>query len=445
MCYHCPQPIRMTINKKDYNMADSTTNNVQTVDDMSALMAPPEEEPLKVYSAPKPLVQVNTDDPTATLDTTASDNQLDQMIKLKPKDLLSLNDKATAFSKQLSTLNPSADDFARSVDEIGRIGQDAFNSTSDVTERFMSQSVKADKQQGGAKSVVSSELLELRKITDKIAPKPNTFKSSFLKKLGFGSVHDYFKQYESADDQLKAIMDNLSAGQDALQRDNGELAAQKQQLWKDMETLKKADALLEELDKEVVNQVKSARDSGDMKLADALEKDALFAVRQRRMDVKTQAAVTIQAYMSMSVIQQNNKQLIKGVDRAKSTTMVALRTAVIVAAALDDQKLVLDTLDAIDNTTNNLIANNAKMLEQNSSRIQQRAVKSGVRPETLQRAFESLARTMDSMDTFQLEANKTFAETIQTLGDQQKKIEPYLERAHKRDTDEANNTNAFGI
>ena len=67
-------------------MADSTTNNVQTVDDMSALMAPPEEEPLKVYSAPKPLVQVNTADPTATLDTTASDNQLDQMIKLNPKD-----------------------------------------------------------------------------------------------------------------------------------------------------------------------------------------------------------------------------------------------------------------------------------------------------------------------------------------------------------------------
>ena len=40
---------------------------IQTVDDMSVLMAPPEEEPLKVYSAPKPLIQVDTADPDSDI------------------------------------------------------------------------------------------------------------------------------------------------------------------------------------------------------------------------------------------------------------------------------------------------------------------------------------------------------------------------------------------
>ena len=44
---------------------------------------------------------------------------------------------------------------------------------------------------------------------------------------------------------------------------------------------------------------------------------------------------------------------------------------------------------------------------------------------------------MDSMDTFQLEANKQFEATIASLDEQQRKIEPYLERAHKRDEADA--------
>lgn len=112
--------------------------------------------------------------------------------------------------------------------------------------------------------------------------------------------------------------------------------------------------------------------------------------------------------------------------------MVALRTAVVVAGALANQKMVLDTLDAVDKTTNNLIDANSKMLEMNSLRIQQRATKSGVKPETLNRAFETLARTINSIDTFQIEANKAFNETISNLTEQQRKVEPYLERMHKK-------------
>ena len=45
---------------------------------------------------------------------------------------------------------------------------------------------------------------------------------------------------------------------------------------------------------------------------------------------------------------KNNLELIKGVDRATTTTISALRTAVILAQALENQKLVLDQITALN-------------------------------------------------------------------------------------------------
>ena len=57
-------------------------------------------------------------------------------------------------------------------------------------------------------------------------------------------------------------------------------------------------------------------------------------MRQRRQDIQTQLAVTVQGYMALDLIRRNNLELIRGVDRAQTTTIAALRTAVIVSQAL---------------------------------------------------------------------------------------------------------------
>ena len=77
----------------------------------------------------------------------------------------------------------------------------------------------------------------------------------------------------------------------------------------------------------------------------------LFSVRQKHQDLLTQLAVSVQGYLALDVIRRNNLELIKGVDRATTTTVSALRTAVIVAQALADQKLVLDQITALNTTT----------------------------------------------------------------------------------------------
>src|SRR5260370_40764152 len=87
-----------------------------------------------------------------------------------------------------------------------------------------------------------------------------------------------------------------------------------------------------------------------------LIEDVMLYERQKRQALLTQLAVNMQGYLAMDLIRKSNLELIKGVDRATTTTVSALRTAVIVAQALNNQKLVLDQIDALNTTTGNLIA-----------------------------------------------------------------------------------------
>ncbi len=55
-------------------------------------------------------------------------------------------------------------------------------------------------------------------------------------------------------------------------------------------------------------------------------------------DLLGQMAVTIQGHLALDLLEKNNVELIKGVDRASTTTISALRTAVKVAHHMFDRE-----------------------------------------------------------------------------------------------------------
>ena len=107
-------------------------------------------------------------------------------------------------------------------------------------------------------------------------------------------------------------------------------------------------------------------EASDPERAKALKDDVLFYVRQKHQDLLTQLAVSIQGYLAIDLIRKNNIELIKGVDRATTTTISALRTAVIVAQALANQRLVLNQITALNTTTSNMIESTSKLLASQS-------------------------------------------------------------------------------
>ena len=62
-----------------------------------------------------------------------------------------------------------------------------------------------------------------------------------------------------------------------------------------------------------------------------VEEDILFALRQRTLDLQQQLAVNQQGVLAIEIIIRNNRELIRGVDRALDVTISALQVAVTVA------------------------------------------------------------------------------------------------------------------
>jgi uncharacterized protein YaaN involved in tellurite resistance len=139
--------------------------------------------------------------------------------------------------------------------------------------------------------------------------------------------------------------------------------------------------------------------------------------------------VTVQGYLALDLVKKNNVELIKGVDRASTTTVAALRTAVTVAQALVGQKLVLQQITALNTTTANIIDSTGEMLKTQTAEIHAQASSSTIPLETLQRAFQNIYTTMDNIDSFKAKALVSMKTTVDTLSNEVEKSKGYIARA----------------
>src|SRR3546814_5013859 len=132
-------------------------------------------------------------------------------------------------------------------------------------------------------------------------------------------------------------------------------------------------------------------------------------------------AVTVQGYLALDLVKKNNVELVKGVDRASTTTVAALRTAVTVAQALVGQRLVLEQITALNTTTANMIDSTGEMLKNQTAQIHEQAASSTIPIETLQRAFPNIYDTMHNIDAFKLKALDHMKPTVNTLSNEVEK------------------------
>jgi uncharacterized protein YaaN involved in tellurite resistance len=111
----------------------------------------------------------------------------------------------------------------------------------------------------------------------------------------------------------------------------------------------------------------------------------------------------------------------------------ALRTAVVVAQALDNQRLVIDQLSALHSSTNALIGRTGEVLREQTEQIQKEQTTSAVDVEVLQRAFDNVFATMDSIDTYRTRAIDSMATTVDALERQVARSRGYLRRSRASD------------
>jgi uncharacterized protein YaaN involved in tellurite resistance len=135
-----------------------------------------------------------------------------------------------------------------------------------------------------------------------------------------------------------------------------------------------------------------------------LQEEVLYPLRQKTQDFQQLQVVNQQGIIAMEIIRRNNKELIRSVDRAKLVTVSALRTAVTVAGALYDQKIVLEKVNALNAETDRMIQATSSLLREQGAEIHKQAEESGVSVETLRNSFNDCMQALEDISTYKQEA-----------------------------------------
>jgi uncharacterized protein YaaN involved in tellurite resistance len=342
-----------------------------------------------------------------------------------------LDQKVETFLKAIEEAQTKSPEFSAQADAVRSMGDADIRRAAETSNRLLNTPVKAVREGGLAQgSTVGKTLLELRRTIEDLDPgRDSQTTKKLLGLIPMGrKLEDYFRKYQSSQQHLNAILHALRSGQDELTRDNVALNMEKQNLWQAMGRLNQYVYIAEQLDKRLAARVAELQ-FADPERAKVMSEDVLFYIRQKHQDLLTQLAVSIQSYLAIDIIIKNNIELIKGVDRASTTTVSALRTAVIVASALGNQKLVLDQITALNTTTSEMIQRTSEMLKENSAAIREQAASSTLGIEQLKSAFANIYQTMDTIDQFKAKALDNMSQTIAVLESEVVKSRSYLDRA----------------
>lgn len=302
--------------------------------------------------------------------------------------------------------------------------------------RLLQEPIKKLSESGNDGGPVANALIDLKTQVDDLNPNHMDFSvSSFARAFswipGIGNkLEKYFLRYESSQGILDQITISLEEGRGTLERDNVTLDHEQGRMRDLTKQLAQQIKLGQLIDKKLEDAVAKVTVS-DAERAGFIREELLFPLRQRIMDLQQQLAVNQQAVLAMEVIIRNNRELVRGVDRALNVTVSALAVAVTVALALNNQKLVLDRINALNTTTSNLIAGTAKQLRTQGVEIQKQASSAMLDMNALKSAFADIEQALNEISRYRQEALPQMAAQIVELDHMSESAEKVIQKMER--------------
>ena len=248
----------------------------------------------------------------------------------------------------------------------------------------------------------------------------------------FNPVRRYFEKYKSADQEIAVIVDSLEKGKKTLTTDNTTLEIEEVEMRKVTLQMLKNVEMGQQLDAGLEAAIARARAEGvDPDKIKFVEEEVLYPLRQRIEDFQQVALVSEQGVIAMEIIRRNNKELIRSVDRAQNVTVTALRTAVTVAGALYNQKIVLEKVNSLNEATNKMMETTARMLHTQGVEIQKQASETAISAETLKTVFEETLQALEDISTYKQQALPQMKATIATFNELATTGEAQIEKMEK--------------
>lgn len=368
-------------------------------------------------------------------DEAAIKNEVIEQVKPVPEEVARLQAVADSNVAEIMTLD--IDEFAKKKDilrSIESFGADSMknsaakNSMLQVTVGNLSK----DGEEGG---LVTKGLMDLHRELKDLDPSLIDFTRTGIFGKLFNPVRAYFDRYKRADDVIADIIASLDKGKTSLKNDNTTLEIEQQAMRNLTKKLMKEIQLGTLMDESIERQIEAARARNeDPEKVKFVTEEVLFPLRQRFMDMQQMIVVNQQGVMATEIVIRNNKELMRGVERAQNVTINALRISVTVASALYKQEIVLKKIEMLNEITDRFITSNAEKLKVNGTEIQKRSMDANISVETMKTAFNDVMEALDSISTYKQEALPKMRDTINQFKELAAKGEEQiqqLEKGHK--------------
>ena len=320
--------------------------------------------------------------------------------------------------------------YARAIRRLGEPIQTKLARQSQMLRTPMTTLMK-DAEDGGA---VARDLLSLQEQVSDINPNRVDFTMGTMRRLmaklpGIGTpLAKWFAKYQAVDSVINDIVASLKDGRSQLERDNTTLRDDQLHMRELTFELMDYIKLAQVMDNKLEQAVQQATDESQRKF---LEEEILFPLRQRIVDLQQQLAVNQQGVLATEVIIRNNRELIIGVNRALNVTVTALNTAATLQVALQHQKKVLKGVQAVTDTTNDLIAGTAEQLREQGGEIQKQAAQTTLDVEVLKKAFTDVQAALDDISDFRRNALPQMAQSIVEMDEVTTNIDEQITRMEK--------------
>jgi len=265
---------------------------------------------------------------------------------------------------------------------------------------------------------VAQSLINLQEKINEIDPNRFNFAMSGFRRLlskipGVGTVISrWIVRFQSVESVIDDIVESLRVGQGRLERDNVTLQNDQVEVHELTEKLKKYIEYGQVLDEVLSNRIEA---ESNEKKKSFIQKDIMFPLKQRIVDLQQQLAVNQYGIVTSETIVQNNKELIRGVDRAMNVTVVAFQTASALSVALEHQKTVLKGVESINDMTNELMLETSKKLKEQGATIQKQASQASIDVKVLQQAFANVDSALKEVSEFRVNALPELTRTIDEM------------------------------
>ncbi len=322
------------------------------------------------------------------------------------------NNAIAIFETDLDDVN-ERDAILRSIENFGL---DSMNKSSDKNNALLNAQLKNYTKGGNESENVSEKLIELNKQVKELDPSNVDWTNSGIMSKFIDPVKKYFDKYETAETVIANILKSLDQSKRALNNDNVTLLAEENNLREVTKNLMTNIELGKQMDESIEVQIQEAKIKGiEQEKIDIVTEEILFPLRQRIMDMQQMIVINQQGIVSLNVVRRNNNELIRGINRAKNVTVTALKTGIMVASSLYNQKIAIDKINVLNSTTEDIISSTSRILRDQGTQIQKLSTESTISPETLQASFNEALAAIEDISNFKKEALPQMQETINTF------------------------------